>query len=122
MGEEAVNRFGPQGKVLQPAESSTMDVVKRANVFVSGDTAHVFGAAPQLLLRRSAKQWKIDLANCRRNRGWQDTLQSAKSVQVVYDDMTRDIKAGKFKSPAEAQTSLKEQIAAATNPQQPERR
>lgn len=113
MGEEAVNRFGAQVAVFQPASSSMMRGVEADPVVISGDTASIFGLRPPIVMKRSGQKWKIDLAESRRQKDWAAVQRTAKPLRRAYDEVARDIKSGKLKSAEEAMRSLTEKLAAA---------
>jgi hypothetical protein len=116
MGEAAVARFDAPGKVFTAESSSLSKQVTEAPITIDADTANVVGMQPPLLLRRVGEKWKVDLNAGNRKREFTKLLASAEPMQAIYDEMAREIKAGKYKSADDAMVAMQDKLTATLEP------
>ena len=112
MGDAAVARFGERGKVFAPEASAMSKEVGEGVVIIEGDSGGIVGMEPRLRLKRVGGVWKVDLVASNRKGELTKMGASIEPMRSVYDQMARDIKAGKYQSADEAMTAMRDKLKA----------
>lgn len=115
----AREKFGKAGRVVvrqSPAVGLEVQV-QESDVRVNGDTATVFHKGQEddpLTVRKTAAGWKVDLTAIPNRQSMVAAAGVMRKMQQVLAESADDIRAGKFKTPEEAEKIIVERMQQAT--------
>lgn len=120
----ARDKFGKAGRIVvrnSPAVGLEVQI-QESDVKVNGDTAIVSHKgqedADPLTLKKTSAGWKVDLTAIKNRQSMSAAAPSMRKMQQVLTESATDIRAGKFKTPEEAEQAVLERMQkAATEPQ-----
>jgi protein O-mannosyl-transferase len=112
--EASARKFGKDAHFFVETSDKMVNQVEDAEEKIDGDKATLTcktGNAQSIQVIKTNGAWKVDIDAL-----WKDvdTAQSVSRVKLmadIYDEMTRDVDAGKFKTAQDAQTELKGRIS-----------
>ncbi|HXE55018.1 MAG TPA: hypothetical protein VN541_18495 [Tepidisphaeraceae bacterium] len=107
----AREKFGKAGRVVvrnSPAVGLEVQI-QESQIKVNGDTAVLTQPGQQddpLTIRKTSAGWKVDLTAIKNRKKMSAAAGGMKRMQQALADSAADIRAGKFKSPEEAEQAV----------------
>jgi len=117
--DAGVARFGAEGgkNVLGNENTDMLKDIEQSEEKIEGDAATLAkkgqSAEQGFKLKKSSDGWKVDLTKMPEKQQLAQALPVLKSMQKVMNDAAADIKAGKYKTAAEAKQGIQAQMVAA---------
>jgi hypothetical protein len=117
----AVAKFGEAGKSKEMSMPDVVAEAQASNVMTVGDTATMVNPKkpgdkhPMKLVKKNGK-WFVDLASMPVDAQTRAMSASAPRIKKAVDETAAEIRAGKYKTPQEAQAALGARMQAAVRP------